>query len=205
MTKKPLLLLAIGVLTAATAAGCGSGSTASPSPSSAAAPIQTTSVTSATSQTPSPSSTAPRVLQKNLGDWAGTGDQCAGTPQSCELSFRITKLTNCTGRYAGDPPPEGTERKLVWVEVVTGPQYDVTELYSGLVTQFTAINGAGVTSGNINPSTTWRCAPEGQRMGFGDENWLPGKKYAGAIEVYLPKDAVKIANGDGMWEWSIGR
>jgi len=40
-------------------------------------------------------------------------------------------------------------------------------------------------------------------MGFGDENWLPGKKYAGAVEVYLPDDAAKITNGQGLWEWAL--
>jgi hypothetical protein len=40
-------------------------------------------------------------------------------------------------------------------------------------------------------------------MGMGDENWLPNKKYAGAIEVYLPVDAVKVANAQGFWEWQL--
>ncbi|HEX7306909.1 MAG TPA: hypothetical protein VF330_28665 [Lentzea sp.] len=116
----------------------------------------------------------------------------------------MTKVTDCTGNYAGDAPPAGSVRKLLWVEVQTGSDFDVDELPSGAFTQFTAISKSGVTSSSINPSTYWTCAPEGSRMGAGDENWLPGKKYGGAIEVYLPLDAVKVANAQGYWEWQLG-
>ena len=85
----------------------------------------------------------------------------------------------------------------------TGGTYDVSKLPSSLFTQFTAINANSVTSGRINPSTYWKCAPGGSRMGFGDEDWLPGKKYAGAVEVYLPDDAIKVSNAQGYWEWLI--
>lgn len=46
-------------------------------------------------------------------------------------------------------------------------------------------------------------APTHANMGLGDQNWLPNKRYAGAIEIYLPNDAVKITNGEGFWEWSL--
>jgi hypothetical protein len=201
--KTPLRFgLAAGALLLA---GCGNNSTAATLPVASSGPTSTTA--SSPTQTPSisvPPTTTP-VLQKTIGQWAGAGNQCGGTPQSCTLAFRITKVTDCTGRYAGDPPPAGTERRLIWLEISTGSQYDGADLPSSLVTQFSAIDAAGVTSGNINPSTSWKCAPEGQRIGFGDETWRPGKKYAGAVEVYLPKDAVKVTNGDGVWEWSLGR
>ncbi|MEV1114172.1 hypothetical protein AB0I91_03840 [Actinosynnema sp. NPDC049800] len=112
-------------------------------------------------------------------------------------------MSDCTGGYEGDPPPSGTTRKLLWIEVQTGSTYDASDLPSSLFTQFTAISANGVTSGRINPSTYWKCAPEGSRMGFGDEDWLPGKKYAGAVEVYLPDDATKVSNAQGYWEWLV--
>ncbi|HVK21841.1 MAG TPA: hypothetical protein VM677_10820 [Actinokineospora sp.] len=120
------------------------------------------------------------------------------------VQFTITKVTDCVGGgYPGEPPPVGTKRKLVWLEVQTGPNFDSTLIHSGDITRFAAIDAAGVTSGEINPSTFWACAPIGKVMGHGDEAWLPGKKYAGAIEVYLPDDAVVITNGRGSWEWTI--
>jgi hypothetical protein len=120
-------------------------------------------------------------------------------------TFTITKVTDCTGNgYAGDPPPAGTTRKLAWIELQTGPSYTTTDLPSYLLTRFAAINGAGVTTGGeLNPSTSWEYAATQSRIGFGDENWMAGKKYAGAIEIYLPDDAVKIVNGDGFWEWAL--
>ncbi|WP_157767951.1 hypothetical protein [Actinosynnema pretiosum] len=92
---------------------------------------------------------------------------------------------------------------MLWIEVETGSGYNVSELPSGYFTEFTAISASGVTGGRINPSTYWTCAPEGNRIGAGDENWLPGKKYAGAVEVYLPDDATKVANVQGHWEWFV--
>lgn len=98
----------------------------------------------------------------------------------------------------------GLRRSKLLLEVQTGPNYDVTEIPSYLITQFAAIDARGVTTGgDLNPSTSWECVPKKDRIGFGDENWLPNKKYAGAIEIYLPDDAAKISNGDGIWEWSL--
>lgn len=139
----------------------------------------------------------------SFGERVRIGAHCDVNPQNCELDFTITKVTNCTGRYAGDPPPAGTQRKLVWVEVTTGSQYSEMDFPSSVVTSFDAVSAAGVTSADLNPSTYWECAPKTQRMGFGDD-WLPGKKYAGAVEIYLPKDAVKIVNGEGLLEWALG-
>lgn len=90
------------------------------------------------------------------------------------------------------------------MDVETGPSYDVNELPSYLFTQFAAINADGVTTGgDLNPSSGWECAPTHANMGFGDQDWMASKKYAGAIEIYLPDDAVKITNGEGFWEWSL--
>ncbi|WP_133905509.1 hypothetical protein [Actinophytocola oryzae] len=141
-------------------------------------------------------------IAKRLGDLAGA--DCADTSfDNCAMTFTITKVTDCTGGYPGDAPPTGTTRKLVWVEIQTGPSYTLTDLPSYLVTRFAAINAAGVTGGDLNPSSRWECAPTQSSIGFGDENWLPNKKYAGAVEIYLPDDAVKITNGDGFWEWAL--
>lgn len=143
------------------------------------------------------------LIAKRIGDQASAGCQGDSFDQ-CDLVYRITKITDCTGGYAGDPPPAGTLRKLVWIEIQTGPSYDVAKLPSYLITQFAAIDARGVTSGgNLNPSTSWECAPKKDRIGFGDEAWMANKKYAGAIEIYLPDDAAKITNGDGFWEWSL--
>ncbi|WHT17321.1 hypothetical protein N8J89_29910 [Crossiella sp. CA-258035] len=120
------------------------------------------------------------------------------------MRFTITKVTKCVGRgHPGDSPPEGTQRRLLWIEVRTGTEYRVDNLPSSWFTQFQAISRQGVTSGQINPSTGWECAPTKDRIGFGDENWLPGKTYAGAIEVYLPDDATKVVNAEGLWEWEL--
>lgn len=195
------------LIIASSLAACGQDTVrTSASPTGNSATSTTTSPTTTTTTPPPPSpptSTQPRILQKRFGELAGVGSSCQSTVETCDIVFTITKITNCTGRYAGDPPPEGTVRKLVWLQVTTGPNYSTTEIPSGLITQFTAISTTGVTSGNINPSTWWKCAPENDQMGYGDENWLPGKKYAGAVEVYLPKDAAKISNGDGVWEWTL--
>lgn len=141
----------------------------------------------------------PQPSTYRIGEQATGG--CSGS--TCSLTFTITKVTDCTGGYAGDPPPANTTRKLLWVEVQTGPDFDVSQLPSSAFTQFTSISSSGVTGGVINPSTFWECAPKGSGIGMGDENWLPNKKYAGAIEVYLPNDAVMVANANGYWEWQI--
>ncbi|WP_146174643.1 hypothetical protein [Umezawaea tangerina] len=158
----------------------------------------TTTATTRTTTAPT-TTTRPQPIAFRQGETATAG--CAGT--KCDLSFTLTKITDCTGEYAGSPPPEGSVRKLLWVEVETGSRFSTTDLPSGAFTQFTAINARGFTSGRINPSSYWTCAPEGSRMGAGDENWLPGKKYGGAIEVYLPLDAVKVVNAQGFWEWQV--
>lgn len=120
------------------------------------------------------------------------------------MQFTITKVTKCVGRgYPGEAPPEGTQRRLLWVEVRTGGDYRVNELSSGLFTQFQSISRRDVTSGDINPSSSWECSPKKDRIGFGDEDWLPHKTYAGAIEVYLPDDAAKVVNAEGLWEWEL--
>ena len=162
----------------------------------------TTTVTTTTTRTTTtaPTSTPPKPRTLRLGDTATAG--CVGT--DCDLAFTLKEVTECTGDYAGAPPPSGTERKLLWVEVQTGTRYQVSELPSGAFTQFKAINVSGVTGGRINPSTYWTCAPEGSRMGFGDEDWLPNQKYGGAIEVYLPVASAKVVNAQGFWEWQLG-
>lgn len=164
-----------------------------PSSTSATPTTTTTAITTTTTTTPKPTSF-------RLGETASGG--CSGA--DCALKFTLIKVTDCTGRYAGNPPPSGSVRKLLWVEVQTGSDFDIAKLPSGVFTRFTAINTNGVTSPSINPSTFWTCAPEGSRMGMGDENWLPDKKYGGAIEVYLPVDAVKVVNAQGFWEWQLG-
>lgn len=164
---------------------------AAPSASTISRSAETTTTTSEENNEP---------IAKNLGDLAGAG--CPGpTIDSCAVKFRITKITGCTGAgYEGDPPPTGTTRKLVWMEVETGPSYSVADLPSYVFTQFAAINADGVTTGGeLNPSLSWECVPTQANMGFGDQNWMAGKKYAGAIEIYLPDDAVVITNGDGFW------
>jgi hypothetical protein len=192
------ICLTVGGVTAC--GGNADSTSASPTTSSTTVTTVTATVTTPPTTT---ASSLPKVLQKHLGELAGAGQSCGSTIESCDLTFTITKITNCTGGYAGDPPPAGTVRKLVWIQVTTGPNYSTTDIPSGLITRFVAIDSGGVTSGEINPSTFWKCAPETQRMGFGDENWLPGKKYAGAVEIYLPKDSVKVANGEGTWEWTL--
>lgn len=190
------------------AAGCSQEPAAQPQATPPATALTTSSTTSAapttTTTTTSSVPPTPKIIQKKIGDLAGIGPNCTATGDTCELTYRITKITGCTGKgYAGDAPDAGTTRKLIWVEISTSASYDVAQTRSGLVTQFRAINAAGVTSGGINPSLRWKCTQEKDQLGFGDENWLPSKKYAGAIEVYLPNDAVKITNGDGNWEWSL--
>lgn len=132
------------------------------------------------------------------------GDDCVNSLAGCMVQYTITKVSDCQGRgYHGDAPPAGTKRKLVWLEIQTGPNYDPTVIYSGFILRFASTNAAGVTSAEINPSTSWDCAPTGQNIGSGDQSWLPGKKYAGAVEVYLPTDAVELVNGQGGWEWQL--
>ncbi|WP_143261494.1 hypothetical protein [Allokutzneria sp. NRRL B-24872] len=165
----------------------------SPAPSSVVAPA----VTTTTSAVQAP-------LAKKLGDRAGL--DCSGsTIDSCSLQYTITKLTGCTGGgYVGDAPLEGTRRQLVWIEISTGSAYDGSRAPSGAITRFQAISDQGVTTGGeLNPSSSWKCAPEKDRMGFGDDNWMPNRKYVGAVEIHLPNDAVKIVNGGGRWEWAI--
>jgi hypothetical protein len=167
-----------------------------PASTEAAVRVETTTTTSPADQEP---------IAKNLGDIAGAGCPSQDSFTGCTITFTITKVTDCTGDgYAGDPPPAGTHRKLAWVEIQTGSAYSTADLPSYLFTDFAAINANGVTTGgNLNPSTGWDCAPTQASIGFGDENWLPGRKYAGAIEIYLPDDAVKIVNGQGIWEWAL--
>jgi hypothetical protein len=163
-----------------------------------------TSVITTTTLTTTPPPTAEQPIAKRLGDQAGA-DCASKTFDDCAIVFTVTKITDCTGDgYAGEPPPAGTTRKLAWMEIQTGPTYTTADIPSYLITQFSAINVDGVTTGGeLNPSTSWDCAPTQVRMGFGDESWLANKKYAGAIEIYLPDDAAKITNGEGFWEWSL--
>lgn len=175
----------------------------------APAPTSPTSPTSSTTPPPRTTTTttaaAPTATAKKLGEKAGVGgDGCVNSLASCMVQYTITKVSDCQGRgYHGDAPPAGTKRKLVWLEVQTGANYDPAIIYSGFILRFASANSAGVTTAEINPSTSWDCAPTGQNIGFGDQSWLPGKKYAGAVEVYLPTDAVKLVNGQGGWEWQI--
>lgn len=183
-------------------AGCGSHS--DPQSQSQPPSASSTATTTGGATTAATTTSAQRgPIAKRIGDQAGAGCHTPSRDQ-CDIVYRITKITNCTGGYAGDPPPAGTHRKLVWIEIQTGPNYDTAEVPSYLITQFAAIDGRGVTTGgDLNPSASWECAPKKDRIGFGDENWLPNKRYAGAIEIYLPDDATKITNGDGFWEWVL--
>jgi hypothetical protein len=159
-------------------------------------------------RTETTTTTSPPVQEpvaKKLGDIAGAGCASANSFTECAITFTITKVTDCTGDgYAGDPAPVGTHRKLAWIEIQTGPSYSTAELPSYLITDFAAVSADGVTTGgDLNPSTRWDCVPPHASIGFGDENWLPNRKYAGAIEIYLPDDAVMIVNGQGTWEWAL--
>ncbi|MCP3800289.1 hypothetical protein NLX83_13580 [Allokutzneria sp. A3M-2-11 16] len=189
------LLLLVGVF-ASVLVGCSQQSqTGSPASSVSSAPAQAAVTTTTAPQGP---------IAKKLGDKAGM--DCPGsTIDSCAVQYTITKLTGCTGGgYAGGAPPAGTRRQLVWIEVSTGSAYDPSRAPSSSITRFQAISAQGVTTGGeLNPSSSWKCAPEKDRMGFGDDSWMPNRKYVGAVEIHLPNDAVKIVNGEGRWEWSI--
>lgn len=115
----------------------------------------------------------------------------------------MTKVTGCTGTgYWGDPPPKGTHRKLIWLSITTTKAYDPGLTTPHDVTDFVAISNSGVTGGSINVNESWYCVDANSEMGFHD-HWNPGQKYVGAVEVYLPDNAAKVANGDGMWQWSL--
>ena len=197
-------LLVLAGLCAVVLGGCGQPqSQGGDSAGASSIVVTTTSTAKPATATTAPPTVNRGPIAKKIGDKAGL--DCTGTTvESCAVQYVITKLTDCTGEYAGDPPPEGTRRQLVWIEVSTGAAYDRVRHYSGQITQFQAIDSRGVTTGgDLNPSSSWTCVPKQERMGFGDESWVPNRKYAGAVEIYLPEDAVKIVNGKGMWEWSL--
>ena len=197
-------LSALAGLFAVVLVGCGQPQSQSgESLASSSVVVTTTSPAKITTTATTPTKVSRGPIAKKIGDTAGL--DCSGsTVESCALQYVITKLTDCTGEYAGDPPPIGTRRQLVWIEVSTGAAYDPVRHYSGQITRFQAIDDRGVTTGgDLNPSSSWTCVPKQERMGFGDESWMANRKYAGAIEIYLPENAVKIVNGNGMWEWSL--
>ena len=197
-------LSALAALLVAVLVGCGQPQSRSggPAASSSSAVATATSIR-ATTATTAPPAVGRGPIAKKIGDKAGL--DCPGSAvESCAVQYVLTSITDCTGDYAGDPPPAGTHRKLVWIEVTTGAAYDPARHYSGQITRFQSINTKGVTTGgDLNPSSSWTCVPKQERMGFGDESWMANRKYAGAIEIYLPDDAAKIVNGSGMWEWSL--
>jgi uncharacterized protein YceK len=195
MRALPVVLLCIAT---ALLAGCGSSTTAASTGSS----TPTTTATTTTTTTTAATSARRGPIPKRIGDLAGAGKACT-TIDTCDLKLTITKITDCTGGYAGDPPPSGTTRKLIWLDITTGPTYNATDLPSYPVTDFSSISTDGISSNSIGVSTSWECVTRADRLGFGDATWMPNKKYRGAVEVYLPNNAAKVVNGDGLWEWSL--
>ncbi|MEU5690720.1 hypothetical protein [Actinosynnema sp. NPDC020468] len=119
------------------------------------------------------------------------------------MKFTLVKVSECTGERGGETLPPGTSRKLLWIEVETSNAYDASTLPASRFTQFTAINPTGVTKGAINPTTPGPCAAKADRVGFTGEPWAQGRKYSGAVEVFLPDTATKVVNAEGYWQWAV--
>ncbi|MBP2325320.1 hypothetical protein JOF56_005705 [Kibdelosporangium banguiense] len=151
------------------------------------------------------SASRPPVLSRVLGEYAGFGSSCQShTDPGCTLRFTVTKVSECAaGVSPGGPPPPGTRRKVVWLEVATGPGFTDSAESQDLVTQFTSVDSRGVTSGTIRADSMGPCVPRHQRIGPPLDHWQPGKKYAGGVEVFLPDGAAKIVNGRNTVEWSL--
>ncbi|TCO47294.1 hypothetical protein [Actinocrispum wychmicini] len=153
----------------------------------------------------STSPSRPQVESRAFGEYVGFGPNCQSrNDPACNIRLTVIKLTDCAPGASFDrPPPPGTHRKVVWMDVATGPDFSNPIQVQESVTGFTAVDARGVTSGSIRGDYDGPCLPTHQRLGVPTVAWQPNKKYSGGVEVFLPDGTVKIVNGSNSVEWTL--